>query len=111
MNQFKNLKISNHILPKIEDIGFKISSIKVPIFNLNKAIDYEKTRNFPGLNSTSKIGPHLRFGTVSIRKIVRSVKNVNSTFLSELIWREFFIQILHHFPKVVSENFKSKYKI
>ena len=107
--QFKNLKISNHILPKIEDIGFKISSIKVPIFNLNKAIDYEKTRNFPGLDSTSKIGPHLRFGTVSIRKIVRSVSNVNSTFLSELIWREFFIQILHHFPKVVSENFKSKY--
>ena len=105
----KNFNISNHEFPSISDLGFKKSKISVPEFNLNMVPKYDETRNFPSLDSTSKIGPHLRFGTVSIREIVDKVKNVNSTYLSELIWREFFMQILWHFPKVVHQNFRSKY--
>ena len=93
----------------MEDLGFSSSPIQVPEFDLNKVVDYDKTRNIPSLDSTSKIGPHLRFGTVSIREIVLKVKDVNSTYLSELIWREFFMQILWHFPHVVNQNFRAKY--
>ena len=50
-------------------------------FDLNKVIYYDKTRNIPSLDSTSKSGPHLRFGTVSIREIVNKVKSVNETYL------------------------------
>ena len=60
------------------------------------------------MDGTSKLGPHLRFGTISIREVV-SKTNSNNIFLSELIWREFFMQILYHFPHVVSSNFKKQY--
>ena len=105
----ENFNKSNHEFPSMEELGFKKSSIKVPSFSLDKVYNYEETRNFPSLDSTSKIGPHLRFGTISIRVIVNKVKDLNDTYLSELIWREFFMQILWHFPKVVNDNFRSKY--
>ena len=105
----KNFNISSYTYPTLEELGFKESSIKVPPFTLDKVYNYEETRNFPSLDSTSKIGPHLRFGTVSIREIVSKVKDINDTYLSELVWREFFMQILWHFPKVVHQNFRSKY--
>ena len=105
----ENFNRSNYEFPTMEDLGFKISSIKVPPFSLDRVHNYEETRNFPFLDSTSKIGPHLRFGTVSIREIVSKVKDLNDTYLSELVWREFFMQILWHFPKVVHENFRAKY--
>ena len=105
----KNLNVSSYTYPTLEELGFKESSIKVPPFTLDKVYNYEETRNFPSLDSTSKIGPHLRFGTVSIREIVSKVKDINDTYLSELVWREFFMQILWHFPKVVHQNFRSKY--
>ena len=108
-SDFKKLSKSSFKFPNMSDLGFKKSKISVPEFNLNMVPKYDETRNFPSLDSTSKIGPHLRFGTVSIREIVDKVKNVNSTYLSELIWREFFMQILWHFPKVVHQNFRSKY--
>ena len=105
----ENFNKSKHKFPSMEDLGFKKSSIKVPSFSLDRVHNYEQTRNFPSLDSTSKIGPHLRFGTVSIREIVSKVKSLNDTYLSELVWREFFMQILWHFPKVVHENFRPKY--
>ena len=107
--ELKNLVKSNYTFPSMEDLGFEESTIKVPDFDLKVVAKYDETRNFPSLDSTSKIGPHLRFGTVSIREIVENVKDVNSTYLSELIWRKFFMQILWHFPKVVKENFRAKY--
>ena len=70
--------------------------------------DYKKLRDFPSIRGTSQLSTHLRFGTVSIRNIIRNL-NLESVFLSELIWREFFMQILYNFPRVVSSNFKSKY--
>ena len=105
----ENFNKSKHEFPSMEELGFKKSSIKVPSFSLDKVYNYEETRNFPSLDSTSKIGPHLRFGTISIRVIVNKVKDLNDTYLSELVWREFFMQILWHFPRVVNDNFRSKY--
>jgi deoxyribodipyrimidine photo-lyase len=96
----------------LEEIGFKKSSIKVTSYKVStKLIDtYEETRNFPAKDSTSKLGTHLRFGTVSIRKMVdKASKSNNITFLKELIWREFFMQILWHFPHTIKDSFKPKY--
>jgi deoxyribodipyrimidine photo-lyase len=95
--------------PSLSEIGFSHSQIKVKRYNFSELDNYELTRNYPSLNSTSFLGPHLRFGTVSIRMIINNLNNKNSSFLNELIWREFFIQILFHFPRVINENFKIKY--
>ena len=98
--------------PTLEEIGFKKSSIKVASYiTTSELIDtYEATRNFPAKNSTSKLGTHLRFGTVSVRKMVdKASKSNNITFLKELIWREFFMQILWHFPQTIKKSFKPKY--
>lgn len=110
----KNL-LQNTRLPNLSlsDIGFKSSSIIVPDFKLNSKLiaNYEDTRNFPNLvNGTSRLGPHLRFGTVSIRKVMNmAIAEEKGTFLNELIWREFFMQILWHFPNTVKDAFKPKY--
>ena len=71
--------------------------------------DYDKYRDCPSEDRTTYLGPHLRFGTVSIRQIVLQALKENAVFLSELIWREFFMQILFNYPDVVTSNFKSKY--
>ena len=72
--------------------------------------NYEDTRNFPAQDGTSHLGPHLRFGTVSVRKMVKkAIAEKNTVFWSELIWREFFMQILYHYPKTVNNAFRSKY--
>jgi deoxyribodipyrimidine photo-lyase len=96
--------------PNLQQLNFKRSSVKTHTYNINKLEDYDETRNFPALNATSKLGPHLRFGTVSIREIISKTKE-NEIFLSELIWREFFMQILYHFPHVIDNNFKKKYDL
>ena len=96
----------------LKEIGFDEKEFDIPIFNINsKTIEkYEETRNFPYLNSTSRIGAHLRFGFVSIRKLVEKAhKKSNKTYLKELIWREFFMQILWHFPYTQEKSFKPKY--
>ncbi len=106
---FSNFHLSNFTLPTLEQIGFEESAIKVIPHNLKKVTNYHETRDFPALDSTTHLSPHLRFGTVSIRKLVNWAANKNQVFLSELIWREFFMQILFSFPKVVTQNFKSAY--
>ncbi|MFM6945176.1 MAG: cryptochrome/photolyase family protein [Bacteroidota bacterium] len=70
---------------------------------------YSEQRDFPAKNGTSKLGIHLRFGTISIRQLVRKAIETNETFLNELIWREFYQMILWHFPHVVNGAFKPKY--
>ncbi len=105
---FKALYECDFNFPSLSDIGFEQSSIKDEEYSINHLQNYQKQRDFPGLNGTSHLSAHLRFGTVGIRRIVTAVKD-NESFLSELIWREFFMQILYHFPKVVRQNFKSKY--
>lgn len=93
----------------LKTLGFTQSQIKVQKFSLKNLMDYNKTRDIPSLDSTSYLSPHLRFGIVSIRNIYLKVKTMNEQFVNELIWREFFMQILFHFPYVVQNNFRSKY--
>ena len=102
----------NYPFLSLEDIGFKPTKIKLPEYNVSEKLmsNYEETRNFPAIHDTSLLGIHLRFGTVSIREMVQKARSVkNETFLKELIWREFFMQILWHFPKTTTESFKPKY--
>ena len=94
----------------LEDIGFEPSTIKVRPFDLGGLKDYAEIRDLPAEDGTSYLSPHLRFGIVSPRQIIAELDvKANATFLSELIWREFFMQILYHFPKVVEHNFRAKY--
>ena len=106
------IKGKNNTLLTLGEIGFTKSSIKVESYTVSTKLidDYEETRNFPAKDSTSKLGTHLRFGTVSIRKMVdKASKSNNITFLKELIWREFFMQILWHFPHTAKDSFKPQY--
>lgn len=104
-SNFLNIQLA---FPKLKELGFKESAIRILDYDIHHLNDYDHVRNFPALNQTSHLSPHLRFGTVSIRNIVTQVLS-NESFLSELIWREFFMQILFHFPNVVDNNFRSKY--
>ena len=94
--------------PSIEEIGFVKSNIKVKQYNGGNISNYAEVRNFPAIDGTSYLSPHLRFGTVSVRELAIKYSS-NTELLNELIWREFFMQILYHFPKVVEGNFREKY--
>ena len=100
---------SSFIFPSLKDIGFKKSQIIVAPYDLTAIKEYDKYRDLPAEDKTSSLSPHLRFGTVSIRKIVQRANAENFTFLSELVWREFFMQILFNYPHVITGSFKKKY--
>jgi deoxyribodipyrimidine photo-lyase len=107
-------KITKHNYPflSLKEIGFEPSTIVAPVYDISSSLidNYEVTRNFPSVNKTSYLGTHLRFGAVSIRKMVaKAMESNNETFLKELIWREFFMQILWHFPHTKSSSFRPKY--
>ncbi|MGV6845445.1 MAG: cryptochrome/photolyase family protein [Lutibacter sp.] len=114
IQKFPSEKVKENFLkadfkfPSINAIGFEESSIKVKHINTACISKYAKTRDIPSYE-TSNLSVYLRFGLISIRKLVNFAIKEDATFTSELIWREFFMQILYHFPKVVNENFKSKY--
>lgn len=106
------LNKAEHKISSLKDIGFEPTKIALQEFDLSSDLieNYEAKRNFPAQNGTSRIGVHLRFGTISIRKLVQKAYAANNhTFLSELIWREFFMQILWHFPHTINKSFKPKY--
>lgn len=109
-----NNLVKNKDLPNLtlQDIGFIRSEQEIKTYNVTPTTiqEYEATRNFPAKDATSRLGPHLRFGTVSVRKMMKkAINEENDTFMKELIWREFFMQILWHFPKTQNQAFKSKY--
>ena len=100
-------------IPTLEEMGFKKTNIKIPSTTVSKDLvsNYDKTRNFPGIEGTSRLGIHLRFGTISIRKLCRFALENNTTYLNELIWRDFYFSILFHFPKVgMHRAFKESYE-
>jgi deoxyribodipyrimidine photo-lyase len=70
---------------------------------------YSLNRDFPSLNGTSKLGLHLRFGTISIRELAQEALSLNETFLNELIWRDFYQMIIHWFPHSAKNSFKPQY--
>jgi deoxyribodipyrimidine photo-lyase len=107
----KFLKTEPVALPSIEDTGFSRTEyvFRAPEVNTDIIRDYHKTRDIPSLNGTTRLGVHLRFGTVSIRQMVTTALSLNETWLNELIWREFFMNILWHFPHVTDNAFKKKY--
>jgi deoxyribodipyrimidine photo-lyase len=98
-------------IPTLEDMDFKRSGIRIPgrKFDIALIKSYKKNRNFPAKEGTSRLGIHLRHGTVSIREAVRRGLDYSDTWLNELIWREFYMMILDHFPHVVDRSFNSKY--
>jgi len=99
----------NKELPSLRELGFSGSGVKVRPPDLSVIREYHKYRNIPSAGKTSYLSPHLRFGTVSIRQMVKKARAENTVFMNELIWREFFMQILFHFPRVVTGNFRNAY--
>lgn len=71
--------------------------------------NYHLSRNFPAVKGTSKLSLHLRFGTISIRKLALIAREQNETYLNELIWRDFYQMIIFHFPKSAENSFKTQY--
>lgn len=105
----KNYYHHTYPFPELWETGFTKSVLKVRSYDLTVIPEYHIFRDIPSADRTSYLSPHLRFGTVSIRKMVKVASEQNKAFLNEMIWREFFMQILFHFPNVVTGNFKSHY--
>ncbi len=98
-------------MPALEELGFEDFDARFPGRKVSDTLleNYEATRDFPALEGTSHLGIHLRFGTVSIRELTRQALGHGAVFLDELIWRNFFMDILAHFPYVAEGPFKKKY--
>ena len=99
----KNIfKQSPRRIPSLDSMGFEETDKDFPSKDPAPGLikNYDKTRDVPAIDGTSRLGIHLRFGTVSIRGVVAEAKELNATFLNELIWREFYMAILWHFPHV-----------
>lgn len=109
INQF--LKINPSKILDLKTIGFVKSDLTfaVPCLDVSIISNYDKTRDYPGINGTTGLSLALRFGTISIRECVKTALKNNETWLNELIWREFYMQILFHFPQVIHQSFKIKY--
>ncbi len=97
--------------PSLRDIGFKetLASFPERVIKTSVIEKYDRQRNFPAINGTTRLSVHLRFGTVSIRKLAQVAFRKNETWLNELIWRDFYQMILWHFPQVETNSFKSAY--
>lgn len=97
-------------VPPLEEIGFAPMTVSTtPVVPEAIIRSYDRTRDLPAVAGTTRLSVHLRFGTVSVRELVRTGRELNRTWLSELIWREFFMSILARFPHVVDQPFKSQY--
>ncbi len=98
-------------IPTLKEIGFNQTGIKfsLPAVNEKLISGYHETRNFPATEGTSRLSVHLRFGTISIRQLASTAQSLNDQWLNELIWREFYMVILFHFPHVVTGSFKKQY--
>ena len=110
-NLNKLLSTDPLIFPSLKSIGFEKIDPGLPVLDLSEKTitNYHETRNLPGINGTSCASVYLRFGTLSIRTLVSLASKWNKIWLNELIWREFFMMILFHFPHVVDRSFKKKY--
>jgi deoxyribodipyrimidine photo-lyase len=105
------LKVKHLPIPALTDLGFERSKQPIPGKNYKAVIDdYAEKRDYPAVKGTSHIGIHLRFGTVSIRNLATEANNAQEkTWLNELIWREFYMMILNHFPQTQDHAFRPEY--
>jgi len=106
------LKIEPKRIPTLQEIGFEPSGKAFPSLKLETSLikQYDKTRDYPAIQGTSRLSVHLRFGTISVRRLTAIAKELNETYLNELIWREFYQMILWHFPHVgKGKAFKPEY--
>ncbi|NDC43154.1 MAG: deoxyribodipyrimidine photo-lyase, partial [Chitinophagia bacterium] len=97
--------------PTLAAIGFRPTDIQIPAATLNRDVAqrYDQTRDLPAIAGTTRLSVHLRFGTVSIRQLAREARSLNDKLLGELIWRDFYMMILWHFPHVAGGPFKKEY--
>ena len=106
-NEIKKSEIRND-----EIIGGRKEALKI-LKNLDKFRDYDKVRDFPGLNQTTMLSAHNKFGTVSVREVHKEIKEVlgsDHTIMGEIYWREFFSHILFHFPYAQKTTFRKKFQ-
>ncbi len=98
-------------IPSLSQMGFQRSEIRIPSTQVSQTtiMDYDKTRDFPAIAGTSKLGVHFRFGTISIREKAMKALKLNQVYLSELIWRDFYAMILYQFPHIVKKSFRPEY--
>lgn len=110
-SETNNWVVQNEKIIPLTEMGFEASSIEIPNPDVDEEIirKYNEQRDFPSLDATSRLGVHLRFGTISIRKLAFKAKSLNSTFLNELIWRDFYAMILANNHHVVENAFKPQY--
>ena len=109
---WKNLVQSSPLpMPSLSEMGFAPSKIEIPSSDFDEDIvrHYEERRNFPAQRGTSRLGIHLRFGTLSIRQLALKAVSLNATYMNELIWREFYAMILGNAPQVIDRAFKPQY--
>ena len=106
---FQQFKSETNI--ELSDLGFTRTEIPFPDTLVARSVikKYHEERNFPAVNGTSRLGVHFRFGTISIREKARRAQKLNATYLSELIWRDFYSMILQHFPRVEDKSFREQY--
>jgi deoxyribodipyrimidine photo-lyase len=104
-------KHTSYTMPTLANVGFETSTVLIPSIEIKQAIikDYDKNRDYPAIDGTSRLGIHFRFGTISIRDKARKALALNQTYLSELIWRDFYAQIMDHFPQVATRAFRPEY--
>jgi len=95
----------------LDALGFKETSMAMPSAAFDEQIisNYEKKRNFPAIPGTTRLSVHLRHGTVSVREAVAKGVELSDTWLNELVWREFYMMVLYHWPQVVDQAFKPEY--
>ena len=113
-NNLSNLYKTDKYQPLIslEELGFTgLQTLDFPVKFVSESLvsKYSEQRDFPAVNGTSRLGVHLRFGTISIRALARQASAQNETYLNELIWRDFYQMIIYHFPHSANDSFKTQY--
>lgn len=105
------VRIPAQTVPALEEMGFERFGFEYPPAGVSDELlsRYGELRDIPAVRGTSQLGIHLRFGTISIRELAGQSLNTSAVFLGELIWRDFFIQIMAHFPYVADSPFKKQY--
>lgn len=117
-NNYYNSKIKKDILKEFKEkneekgLGGRSNAVKI-LKKINQYKDYQKTRDYPNLDKTTRLSAHIRFGTVSIREVYHSIKKKlkeDHILIGEIYWREFFTYILHYYPNSKFKTFKKKFE-